>query len=280
MSEMGSLLQCLFHVCCDDDDDDDDNVDGHDDVHPLDNDASPSRRMAGLSRREYSLQAPSSTTIISRGGGARIYPYGSDMNTYQVAPQSSHEDEEGNDNDREAAAPAADPAEPTSGGRGSCRNEPPYVTGIRDFLRSLTRQWRGHDSSLVPHLGEERRIDDSGNSERVSRRRSSSCISSPLRTASSFDSSMDIPTICAEEVVLPGSDLQNEMAKVAALKLESQHDECVICMDVFDETNPRMPTLCGCGENKTYFHLPCLYQWIEQNENCPSCWQKLTWEEF
>ena len=58
--------------------------------------------------------------------------------------------------------------------------------------------------------------------------------------------------------------------------------ECVICMESFDQNNPRMPTSCGCGLNKTYFHLPCLYHWIEQSSGreCPSCRKTLIWQEF
>jgi hypothetical protein len=106
-----------------------------------------------------------------------------------------------------------------------------------------------------------------------------------LRTARTFDATFAIPTILAEEVVLPGSPLQAAMAVAAAhtLQQDGEHemgDECVICMEPFASTNPRMPTLCGCGENKTFFHLPCLYQWMEQNKNCPTCRQRLQWEEF
>ena len=102
-----------------------------------------------------------------------------------------------------------------------------------------------------------------------------------LKTASTFDGvSHSVPTISQEEIVMPGSKLQAQMALAAAQSLDTMGDECVICMEGFEPTNPRMPTLCGCGENKTYFHLPCLYQWIEQNENCPSCRVPLRWEEF
>lgn len=94
------------------------------------------------------------------------------------------------------------------------------------------------------------------------------------------------PSIPLNEIVMPGSDVQRAMAKQMQLELDlmsesiHNHDECVICMDGFTPDNPRMPTLCGCGENKTYFHLPCLYQWIDQSRCCPSCRQKLVWEEF
>jgi hypothetical protein len=107
---------------------------------------------------------------------------------------------------------------------------------------------------------------------------------SPLRTASSFDSSRDILTIRMEEIVLPGSALQHQMAdkmnESLRLQKKDYDDECVICMEGFCKDNPRMPTLCGCGENKTYFHLPCLYQWMDQSEECPSCRQPISWEEF
>ncbi|CAB9519031.1 Zinc finger, C3HC4 type (RING finger) [Seminavis robusta] len=106
-----------------------------------------------------------------------------------------------------------------------------------------------------------------------------------LTQASSFDSSKEVPTIATEQVVLPGSELQLQMAKAMAAQLgddyQHEHDECVICMEGFDPTNPRMPTLCGCGENNTYFHLPCLYQWVQQSgRKCPSCRKRLRWEEF
>mmetsp|Transcript_34483 Transcript_34483/g.50060 ORF Transcript_34483/g.50060 Transcript_34483/m.50060 type:complete len:280 (-) Transcript_34483:92-931(-) len=107
---------------------------------------------------------------------------------------------------------------------------------------------------------------------------------SPLRLAHSFSCNEkdSIPTISLDEFVMPGSDLQQAMS--AALKAKGSmgdmDDECVICMEGFSDDNPRMPTLCGCGENKTYFHLPCLLVWIDKNDTCPSCREKLTWEEF
>jgi len=101
-----------------------------------------------------------------------------------------------------------------------------------------------------------------------------------LAQASVFDTSRGVPAIQTDQIVLPGSDLQRQMAKAMVLELEDQEDECVICMESFDPTNPRMPTLCGCGENKTYFHLPCMYQWIQQSSDCPSCRKRLQWEEF
>lgn len=103
---------------------------------------------------------------------------------------------------------------------------------------------------------------------------------SPLRKASTFDETREVPSIAKEEIVMPGSELQKIMARSMSLHLEAQGDECVICLEGFDPTNPRMPTLCGCGENQTYFHLPCLYQWIEKSRNCPSCRKRLRWEEF
>jgi hypothetical protein len=111
---------------------------------------------------------------------------------------------------------------------------------------------------------------------------SSKPTSSPLRTAVSFSEQSKTPVINPEEVVLPGSALQKLMAAHMAESMEGEiGDECVICMETFDATNPRMPTLCGCGENKTYFHLPCLFEWVEKKgAYCPSCRKRLRWEEF
>ncbi len=111
---------------------------------------------------------------------------------------------------------------------------------------------------------------------------SSRSMNSPLRTACDFHSSGSYPTLSPHEIVLPGSQLQHEMAKIMSLRHDVMTgDECVICLEGFDESNPRMPTQCGCGINQTYFHLPCLYQWIEQGgEKCPTCRQTITWHEF
>eukprot|EP00550_Attheya_septentrionalis_P010959 CAMPEP_0198305124 /NCGR_PEP_ID=MMETSP1449-20131203/57748_1 /TAXON_ID=420275 /ORGANISM="Attheya septentrionalis, Strain CCMP2084" /LENGTH=250 /DNA_ID=CAMNT_0044007655 /DNA_START=545 /DNA_END=1294 /DNA_ORIENTATION=+ len=83
-----------------------------------------------------------------------------------------------------------------------------------------------------------------------------------LKAAETFKSCGGTPSISLNEVVMPGSELQLRMAKTMQENLDCcTEDECVICMEGFDPTNPRMPTICGCGENKTFFHLPCLYQW-------------------
>lgn len=54
--------------------------------------------------------------------------------------------------------------------------------------------------------------------------------------------------------------------------------ECVICMEEFSTENPRMPTLCACGENRTMFHYPCLLLWLEKKSTCPSCSSSLFYE--
>eukprot|EP01036_Dinobryon_divergens_P059295 gene59295-79123_t len=41
-------------------------------------------------------------------------------------------------------------------------------------------------------------------------------------------------------------------------KFSVPEQECVMCLGPFDETDPMMPTLCLCGENKALFHYPCL----------------------
>ena len=177
---------------------------------------------------------------------------------YRIAPQAS-EDEEDED------------------GTGGIYHSEGKDGIIHEFFRRLRQKWQKHDSvvSRSDEIDPEHPLDGAALSAS-----SVHSVSSPLRTADSFDSSSEILTINPEEIVMPGSELQKAMAKAASLHLEEQDDECVICMEGFDPTNPRMPTLCGCGQNKTYFHLPCLYQWIEQSRECPSCRQKLRWQEF
>jgi len=106
---------------------------------------------------------------------------------------------------------------------------------------------------------------------------------SPLRSATQFNCLNDIPTIALDECVMPGGLLQRQMSirlKESGILAESDVDECVICMEAFDDSNPRMSTHCACGKDKTFFHLPCLYQWIDKCKDCPSCRKKLTWKEL
>lgn len=182
---------------------------------------------------------------------------------YLIAPQGSRDEDE-NRGDEGCC--------PTGENNG-------HSAGVQEFFNRLRTRWRIDDSVAVVSSEEitESEIDPSNPFGLMKMERA---MSSPLRTAASFDSSKGIPAISPEQVVLPGSHLQREMARAMSRNLENQDDECVICMEGFDASNPRMPTLCGCGTNKTYFHLPCLYQWIEQCEECPSCRQSLRWEEF
>jgi hypothetical protein len=55
--------------------------------------------------------------------------------------------------------------------------------------------------------------------------------------------------------------------------------ECVMCLDTFCDDNPKVRTLCNCGMNRTNFHLACLYQWLDRNNNCPVCREFLYFEE-
>jgi hypothetical protein len=45
------------------------------------------------------------------------------------------------------------------------------------------------------------------------------------------------------------------------------------------QENPSVRTLCGCGENKSLFHLGCLYEWLDRQPNCPTCRQEIFFEE-
>jgi hypothetical protein len=165
-----------------------------------------------------------------------------------------------------------DSVEGRSNSSDCCQREP-YAQGIHDFFRRIIRDQR-YPSDQPYEIMQQGSADETEPPKKL-------VAHSPLRQAVSYDSSRDIPCISADEVVMPGSLLQKEMAQqMMSAKQNDEDIECVICMEGFDPTNPRMPTLCGCGENKTFFHLPCLYQWLEQSPDCPSCRKKLNWEEF
>lgn len=91
-----------------------------------------------------------------------------------------------------------------------------------------------------------------------------------------------------ENFVEPGSELQAAIA-MSMKPLEDDGEdgsneiddlvECVVCMDEFTKENPSVRTLCGCGENKSLFHLGCLYEWLDRQPNCPTCRQEIFFEE-
>jgi hypothetical protein len=52
---------------------------------------------------------------------------------------------------------------------------------------------------------------------------------------------------------------------------QSSAEECIICLEEFTIDNPKVRTLCQCGENRTNFHYPCLLYWLDQKDTCPTC---------
>mmetsp|Transcript_23195 Transcript_23195/g.39263 ORF Transcript_23195/g.39263 Transcript_23195/m.39263 type:complete len:166 (+) Transcript_23195:114-611(+) len=61
--------------------------------------------------------------------------------------------------------------------------------------------------------------------------------------------------------------------------IDNDEPECVMCLGNFTEDNPVMPTLCNCGENRALFHYPCVVQWKEKYDWCPSCKATLFYQD-
>lgn len=294
---MGSLVRCLLRTCFEYSE-----HDAHDEYDPPR--LPPLSQPPAASIRRLGSSGHRGHTSTGGGGG----------NGEDVLVQR-HPDEDGSigDDCHDIAAVSAGRTSPTASRRGSGG----AASGLRAFFEKLglrgpeelydSLERTGGDtppstpplsssprsSHLVPSIpglshatsrfGVIRRSNSSPPTKKVANGSSDiATAKSPLRTASSFeyDSSREVPSISLDEIVMPGSELQRQMADAMKKELEGHDDECVICMEGFSTENPRMPTLCGCGENKTFFHLPCLYQWIEQNRNCPSCRKRLRWEEF
>ena len=134
------------------------------------------------------------------------------------------------------------------------------------FFFNLLRAMRTDAHEYSGKISEE--TDDDAMTKATARIGAEDYSASPLRLAHSFNDKDSIPTISLDEFVMPGSELQQAMSASlkANMTLEDMDDECVICMEGFTDDNPRMPTLCGCGENNTYFHLPCLLVWIDDHK--------------
>lgn len=151
------------------------------------------------------------------------------------------------------------------------RHQPIFFDLVKEFFDNL--RCRNKNTCIVTQKNKSVQFDGNTNY-------------SPLRTATHYEECKtldDIPSIALEEVVMPGSMLQRQMSlnlQKNGVVADLFEDECVICMEPFDESNPQIRTLCGCGKNKALFHLPCLFQWIDKSSECPSCRKKLVWEEF
>lgn len=83
---------------------------------------------------------------------------------------------------------------------------------------------------------------------------------------------------------MPGSEMQAAIAlslRLAGIGGEPKTPECVICLDVFSEENPRLPTICSCGFDKSNFHKACLKRWMTKRGSCvcPSCYDELFFED-
>ena len=273
---MAALLHCLLRTCFGDPPEHDE--ESHDVSRPLQGAAYSTT--IRLPQRFYRSTAYQSSLPSNRHG---------EDNNEEETEQSNHENHA---NAEINCCQRSATYDSTTSGREEDRGE----TNLRGFWNILRAKLSVYDfvQSADPSEGERESRPSVGNpSQPIRFLRPSTGSVAPiiddpkprskeliLKTASTFDESLDFPTICAEEIVMPGSKLQAQMALAAAKSLTEIGDECVICMEEFEPTNPRMPTLCGCGENKTYFHLPCLLQWIEQDKNCPSCRKRLRWEEF
>uniref|UniRef100_A0A7S1ZT87 RING-type E3 ubiquitin transferase n=1 Tax=Trieres chinensis TaxID=1514140 RepID=A0A7S1ZT87_TRICV len=288
---MASIVQCLLRSCLERERDDDDEHDSNNGavVAPLE------RRMSRRSsprRHHRGYLAPGALDDPHEEIGFEQLDDASDCCDHRGG-RGGHEDSvrTSPSADSTAAGGGGGLSSPAGGGQGEEDESPARDRGGVRGLRELLRRWAWlavedgeADYGSIPGRSRDEDLDrpsadgDDGDFPQIT------SPSSPLRAASSFgveEGQHDIiPAIALDEIVMPGSELQKKMSEALSHKLEDMGDECVICLEGFDPTNPRMPTLCGCGENKTYFHLPCLYQWIDQDENCPSCRKRLRWEEF
>ncbi|KAL6912327.1 hypothetical protein ACP4OV_001132 [Aristida adscensionis] len=54
-----------------------------------------------------------------------------------------------------------------------------------------------------------------------------------------------------------------------------EEDVCPICLEEYDEENPRSITKC-----EHHFHLCCILEWMERSETCPVCDQIILMDEM
>lgn len=264
---MDVILQCLRHNCFLDNDNDDDS--SHNGTQNNSNRHIQVLDRGGPFIRNSDYQPPNPS---------RSSENANDFDGVEIHLDISTDDND-NDNANANANAAGENCDDeaarsvNSNASSSSSSRPPRLPiGINNSIFNFLQNIGQHRHTIIPTEEQE---DETNHKKKL--------FHLPHKASSFVTTTDDIPTIALSEVVLPGSQLQKKMSmalKNQGYAGESMEDECVICMEGFDATNPRMPTLCGCGENKTYFHLPCLYHWIEQSSDCPSCRKPLSWQEF
>lgn len=69
-----------------------------------------------------------------------------------------------------------------------------------------------------------------------------------------------------------GSEI--ELPKLAEpIILVEEEDGCPICLEEYDEENPKLLTKC-----EHHFHLACILEWMERSETCPVCDQEMVFD--
>lgn len=51
-------------------------------------------------------------------------------------------------------------------------------------------------------------------------------------------------------------------------------DVCPICLEEYDPENPKIETKCA-----HYYHLSCMYEWMERSDSCPICGKEMEFSE-
>ncbi|KAL6986280.1 RING-type E3 ubiquitin transferase [Sarracenia purpurea var. burkii] len=75
------------------------------------------------------------------------------------------------------------------------------------------------------------------------------------------------------------NDMEVELEKSGELKksnnplvlaVEEEEDVCPICLEEYDDENPKLITKC-----EHHYHLACILEWMERSDTCPVCDQEM-----
>ncbi|KAK4422586.1 putative E3 ubiquitin-protein ligase RHB1A [Sesamum alatum] len=66
------------------------------------------------------------------------------------------------------------------------------------------------------------------------------------------------------------SDELKKSSKPVLPPLQDEDDTCPICLEEYDEENPKLLTKCD-----HHFHLACILEWMERSDTCPVCDQEM-----
>lgn len=97
----------------------------------------------------------------------------------------------------------------------------------------------------------------------------------PLAAGNQVDEDKIIRSSSSNSNLVPADACkESKCSKLISLPIIEDEDECPICLECYEDENPKIMIKC-----RHYYHLGCLYEWMERSATCPMCSKVMEFEE-